>query len=206
MYEQLSFAVVACALLIPGYKVVTAQNLVHTVLWLGVMLAATAVLFVMLQAPFLAAIQIILYTGGLLTLMLFGVMLTQRDEGFTVIPNPTHRHGIAAVLAALTLGLFGWSIAHTEGLPDAPPQTIGASELGQLFFTHYALAFELLALLLLAATLGAIVLARKADAGNQEELMPQVPPRRPLPRPPQIARDPAPQTAHEAVPLQQAGE
>lgn len=185
MLERLSFAVVAIAILVPGFKVVTARNLVHTVLWLGVMLAATAALFVMLQAPFIAAIQLMLYTGGLLTLMLFGVMLTRRDEGFTVVPNPSHRRVIGGLFATAVFALLTLAIARTRELPaQLAGPAIDAQALGVLFFVGHALAFEVLALLLLAATLGAIIVARRSDAemhaGGEVS---RIPARKPLPEP-----------------------
>ena len=184
MFEQVGFTLVAGVLLGSGWRVVRSRNLVHTVLWLGMMLAATAVLFAMLQAPLLAAIQIILYTGGLLTLMLFGVMLTQRDAGFVTIPNAAHREGLAGFIASAGFGMFALAVLRTPELPDQRAAPMPVRELGALFFTHYVLAFEVLAVLLLAATLGAIVLARRADAGSAADAASlAVPARRPLPAP-----------------------
>ncbi len=184
MLEQVAFAVAALLLLSSGLKVVTSKNLVHTVLWLGCMLAATAVLFVLLQAPFLAAIQLILYTGGLLTLMLFGVMLTQRDEGFVTIPNPSQRRVAGGVLAVVAFAVVANAVHNTPSLPNVRSAQLPTAQVGQLFFTQYALAFEVLAVLLLAATLGAIVLSRRADAGVASETPgADVPARRALPDP-----------------------
>lgn len=169
MVEQIGFGVVALAMLFGGFKVVTTKNLVHTVLWLGLTLATTAVLFILLDAAFLAAIQIILYTGGVLTLMLFGVMLTHRDASFTGIQNPSHRTAPGFLLAVSVAAMLGGAIARTE-LPTTPagaPTT--TRELGVALFTDHVLAFEVLSLLLLGAVLGAIVLARKRDAGDENE-------------------------------------
>ncbi|HEX7481037.1 MAG TPA: NADH-quinone oxidoreductase subunit J [Polyangiales bacterium] len=183
MLDQVAFAVVALIMLAAAVKVVSSQNLVHTVLWLGVMLAGTSVVFVMLQAPFLAAIQLILYTGGLLTLMLFGIMLTQRDAASLTIPNPSHRRGFGALLGAAAFGMLAGAISKTPSLPNEHGAMPGTQELGRLFFTQNALAFEVLAVLLLAATLGAIVFARKADAGvPSESAGAEIPARRTLPR------------------------
>lgn len=182
MLEQLGFGIVAFALLFAALRAVTSQNLVHSVLWLALVLAATALLFALLRAPLLAAIQIILYTGGILTLMLFGVMLTQRDPERLVIPNDSRRRAWAGALAAATFALFAFAVVSTPSLPSQRGPAVPVREVGALFFTEFALAFELLALLLLAATLGAIVLSRRVDAGN-EAAAPAVPARRPLPPP-----------------------
>jgi NADH-quinone oxidoreductase subunit J len=185
MLEQLGFSVIAGAMLASGFKVATSRNLVHTVLWLGVMLAATAGLFVMLLAPFVAAIQLILYTGGLLTLMLFGVMLTQRDAGFTAVPNPVHRRAIAGLCAGSVFALCASAIVKTDLPADAGAPAIGVRALGELFFTVHALAFEILAVLLLAATLGAILFARRTDPAAHGEAgeLHALPARKPLPGP-----------------------
>lgn len=184
MLEQVSFVVVATVLLFAAFRVVTAKNLVHTVLWLGLTLAFTAVVFVLLRAPSMAAIQIILYTGGVLTLMLFGVMLTHRDAGFVTVQNPSHRFVPGALLALGVFAMMAGAITRTPALPDAAPVDITVQSLGESFFTTHVLAFEVLSVLLLAAVLGAIVLARKRDAGEDtEEKGPSLPTRKPLPEP-----------------------
>ncbi len=160
--EQLAFGLVAAVLLYSALRVVSDENLVHTVLWLGVTLATTAAAYVLLHAPFLAAIQIILYTGGALTLMLFGVMLTQRVESVEV-PNAAAGQGRAAVVAALLFGVIAAAVVKTPGLPDSPPIDVPVRALGKSFLTTHLLAFEVLSVLLLTAMVGAIVLARKAD-------------------------------------------
>jgi len=180
MLEQISFVIVSVSLLICASRVVTARNLVHTVLWLGITLALTAVVFVMLRAPFMAAIQIILYTGGVLTLMLFGVMLTHRDAGFVTVQNPSHRQLSGGLLAVSVFAMFAAGILRTENLPNTPGESTIAS-LGVTFFGEQVLAFEVLSLLLLAAVLGAIVIARKRDAGLEGEERPPIPARGPLP-------------------------
>ena len=86
---------VAALLIISAMGVVLSKNLVHGVFWLAGTLIATAAMYVFLEAPFLAGIQIVLYTGGVITLMLFGVMLTQRNPDVD-IPNPVARPGAAA--------------------------------------------------------------------------------------------------------------
>ncbi|MFO0690304.1 MAG: NADH-quinone oxidoreductase subunit J [Myxococcota bacterium] len=182
--ESISFAALAAATLVTALRVVTTTNLVHTVLWLGLMLAATAGLFLMLLAPFLAAIQLILYTGGVLTLMLFGVMLTHRDRGFTTVPNESRDRPRAAILAVTTFAVLAYGIVRTPDLPDAGPVVIDARRIGEAFLTRHVLAFEVLSLLLLAAVLGAIVLARKQDpTGHPEDEGPRIPARPVLARP-----------------------
>lgn len=165
---DLGFAVVALAILGSGYQVVASRNLVHTVLWLAVTLASTAVAFVLLEATFLAGIQILLYTGGVLTLMLFGVMLTNRDAGFVDVRNPRHRGFAGGVLAVAVLALLTGAILRSP-LPEARVPAPETRALGVSFLGEHVLAFEALSLLLLAAVIGAIVLSRRHDAGDPRE-------------------------------------
>jgi NADH-quinone oxidoreductase subunit J len=167
MLGQIAFAVVALALLVSALRVVTARNLVHTVLWLGLTLAVTAIVYVLLDAAFLAAIQIILYTGGVLTLMLFGVMLTHRDEGFVAVQNPSGRLVAGGLLAVSVFAMLAVAIVRTPSLPTTPAAPVNTQALGNAFLTEHVLAFEVLSLLLLVAALGAIVLARRKDAGEE---------------------------------------
>ncbi|MEW5743511.1 MAG: NADH-quinone oxidoreductase subunit J [Myxococcota bacterium] len=169
MLAQVAFGIVALALLGSASRVVTARNLVHTVLWLGLTLAVTAVAYILLNANFLAAIQIILYTGGVLTLMLFGVMLTHRDEGFVAVQNPSGRFVAGGILALAVFAMLAGAILRTPSLPATPAPPVTTEALGSAFLTEHVLAFEVLSLLLLVAALGAIVLARRKDAGEEGE-------------------------------------
>jgi NADH-quinone oxidoreductase subunit J len=178
MLEQGSFIVVSVLLLVSAAQVVTTRNLVHTVLWLGITLALTAVFFLFLRAPFMAAIQIILYTGGVLTLMLFGVMLTHRDASFVGVQNPSHRLVPGGVLALAVFLMLAAAIVRTPALPNHEPVEATVKGLGESFFTVHALAFEALSVLLLAAVLGAIVMARRRDAGDEREEGPAIAERR----------------------------
>lgn len=162
MMEQVAFGLIAAALLGTGLMAVTARNLVHSVLWLALALLSTAALYVWLDATFLAAIQVILYTGGVITLMLFGVMLTDQGQE-PGLPNLSHRKLAGAALAAIVFGILAAGI-HKAGLGAFPDQTaVGAQAIGRALLTEHLLAFEALSVLLLAAMLGAIVIARRRD-------------------------------------------
>ncbi len=159
---QIGFMVVAAVMLFSALRVASSHNLVHTVLWLATTLVSTAVAYVFLEAPFLAAIQLILYTGGVLTLMLFGIMLTQRNEGVEV-PNESAGRGRAFVVAAALFGLFTAAVLKTDTLPHAPGPPVPVEAIGKSVLGPHLLAFEVLSVLLLAVMVGAIVLARRHD-------------------------------------------
>jgi NADH-quinone oxidoreductase subunit J len=171
MAERIGFGIIAACLMLSALFVVGSRNLVRSVLWLAITLGTTAALFVFLGATFLAGIQILLYTGGVVTLMLFGVMLTRRHEGVFVENEtaPTRRVP-AALTAAALLGVIAGATYRTPGLPAAPGRRPTTEEIGRSFLTEHLLAFEVLSLLLLGAMIGAIVLSRKLDPGGERRI------------------------------------
>lgn len=169
MIAQGAFAGLSACLLGAGFMAVASRNLVHSVLWLALSLAATAGLYALLDAGFIAAIQIILYTGGVITLMLFGVMLTDQGNDSTtesldkMHTNKSRRRLPAALVATVTFGLLAASL--WQGAPRTTPATgfTTGKQIGASFLTTHLLAFEVLSVLLLAAMVGAIVIARRRD-------------------------------------------
>lgn len=169
MLGLVGFAAVAGLLLVAAVSVVFGSNLVHSVLLLAVLLFTTAVLFIILDAPFLAGIQVMLYAGGVVTLMLFAIMLTRRSGGVAVSNETVRARRLpAAFVCAGLFAVLGWSIHETTEFPDAGGGVLTTHQLGISLFSEQALSFEVLGALLLAATIGAIVLARKRDHGEPE--------------------------------------
>jgi len=162
----IAFGVAAACAVLSALAVVRSANLVHAVLWLGVTLLTTAVLYAMLGASFLAGVQVLLYVGGVVTLMIFGVMVTRRHGGAEpVLENA--RSGAAAIVASVLFLSVAWAVLATDGL-DAPvtlPAPVTAADLGRVLLRDHVLAFETISMLLLAAIIGAIVIARRNDAG-----------------------------------------
>ncbi len=166
MIESVAFALAAGCALSSALFVVRSPNLVHAALWLGVTLLSTAALYATLGASFLAGVQVLLYVGGVITLMLFGIMITRKHGGLAVrAESRGQRRG--AVAAAALFGVVADAIRRTDGL-DAPLGTTtapygGTEALGRSLIGEYVLAFEVLSLLLLVAIIGAIVIARRRD-------------------------------------------
>jgi len=161
MGDQVAFAVLGFATLSAAVMVVRAEDLVRGVLWLAVTLLGTAGLYATLDAGFLAAIQVLLYTGGVITLMLFAVLLTRRREG-PIPAGGVHRPVAGALAAATFFALVAFAVLRTDGLP-ARAGRVDPRALGLLLTSDLALPFEALSLLLLAGMVGAIVLARRQD-------------------------------------------
>ncbi len=169
------FALVGLLVLVASLFTVRSTKLVHAVLWLGVTLGATAVLFVQLGAPFLAGIQLLLYVGGVMTLMIFGVMLTRRaGDGELRTGERSAWRSVLALLGALALfAVLAGGIVGSTSLMRAASPTGDPAVLGKSLLTTHLLAFEALSALLLASMIGAIVLARRRDpdapAGESKE-------------------------------------
>jgi NADH-quinone oxidoreductase subunit J len=168
--DALAFGIVAGFALLSATAVVRSHDLVHAVLWLGVTLFVTAVLYAILGASFIAGVQVLLYVGGVVTLMIFGVMVTRRHDG------PDHRalgtrleDTASARAGAIALAIFGsiaWAVLATDGLDaPAPAAESSAADLGRALLHDHLLAFEAVSMLLLAAMVGAIVIARRRDQG-----------------------------------------
>jgi NADH-quinone oxidoreductase subunit J len=158
---QIIFLCAGAATLISGLFVVTARNLVHAALSLIVTLFSVAVLFVLLEAGFLAAVQVVLYIGAIAILIIFAIMLTRRvmqDAG----PQTNRQWWLGALIAAaLFAALFVIlrQVAYPEVTAAVPANSLEI--LGRSFVdpNQYMLPFELASVLLLAAMIGAIAVA-----------------------------------------------
>jgi NADH:ubiquinone oxidoreductase subunit 6 (subunit J) len=157
----LTFYVVAAILLVSSLAVVLLPNVIHSALSLALSFLAVAAIFVLLNAEFVAFVQILIYAGAVMVLLLFAVMLT-RHSGSPLSNLPNMQAKWAAVVAGLVfVGLAGSFVGTSWPVQaQALPADITAL-LGQLIFGKYVLAFEAASLLLLAAMVGAIVIARE---------------------------------------------
>lgn len=161
MIDWVVFGVLALTTLGGAVQTVRGGDLVHVVLWLALTLVGTAGLYAFLDAGFLAAIQLLLYTGGVITLMLFTVMLARRDGGGV----PAGGHAGVPRAALVVLGFFGVVVvAILGGGTRLGGGQVTAQQLGATVMEDLALPFEALSALLTAAMVGAIVLSRRKDA------------------------------------------
>lgn len=164
MIGTIAFAIVAASMLISALLVVSSKNLVRAVLWLGVTLTLTAALYAMLEASFMAGVQVLLYVGGVVTLMLFGLMLTRRHEGL-VVPADSGIPLRGILGAGAVFGLLASATTKSQLPQTTAPEATTAAALGKELLGTHLVAFEALSLLLLAVLIGAIVIARRRDFG-----------------------------------------
>ena len=141
--------------------VVFSTNFVRTTVWLFGALSAVAVLFFLLGANLLGAIQLIVYVGGVLILIVFGVMLTSKSPWMRFEPRPVEIIGGCAVCLVLLIGL-STILAQTDWSAGATVQQEGVTvaAFGRALLTDYLLPFEVASVLLLAVMVGAAYLAR----------------------------------------------
>lgn len=163
MSSELGFGLLAVLLVIfPAFRVVTCRDLVRGILWLAATLLGTAVLYALLHAPFLAGVQVLTYVGGVVTLMIFGVMVTRKHEATTFTIDGTAR--LRGALAALAFFVVvATAIFRTDLSSLTPVETPSTQDLALSLLDRYLLAFEVASVLLLAAIVSAVVLARRRD-------------------------------------------
>jgi NADH-quinone oxidoreductase subunit J len=151
-----------------GILTVTSKNLVHAALFLAVTLAGIAGVFLVLAADFLALVQLLVYVGAVAVLFLFGLMLTRAPIGREALDSQNRALGLKVagglfvVLAVLIVQAFG---DHPRADVAGPRVT----DIGIALFAEWVLPFELLSMLLLAALIGAILLARRESGDSGEE-------------------------------------
>src|SRR6186713_1888760 len=160
MLEALAFWIPAALLVASALAVVLSTNLFHSVLWLALALTCTAGIFLSLQADFLAAVQLLLYAGGIVTIVVFAIVVTQRLVGERI--TQTNRRITAGAVVALAFVAFVVNFISQQPLAATrQPLTADLTRaLGEGVLTRFVLPFELLGVLMLAAMLGAIYFAR----------------------------------------------
>ncbi|WP_260255887.1 NADH-quinone oxidoreductase subunit J [Streptomyces sp. 840.1] len=167
---EIAFVLVGIATLGAALVTVTTRQLVHAALWLIVALGGLAVEYLLLTAEFIAWVQVLIYVGSVVVLLLFGLMLTRAPIGRSPDADSENRWAALAVAVAAA-GTLVWVVVdafRTTWIElDGPAQ--GSTEAtGAFLFRHWVLPFEALSVLLLAALVGAVVLSRKAQEAKAQ--------------------------------------
>ncbi len=176
--ETAVFLVSAAIVLGGAIGVIASRNPVHAALSLVATLFGIAVLFIAQDADFLAAVQVIVYAGAIVVLFLFVIMLLGVDEAEDLTVDPlVGQRPLALIFSAAGLGLLLVALlagntaatgarGATEAISDSVPNI---EQLATVLFTDYVLAFEITAVLLTIAVVGAVVLSRNAPATADDE-------------------------------------
>ena len=172
--DQIVFLIVALVTLFSGLMVVTTRNLVHAALWLVATLFGVAITYALLNANFLAVVQVVVYIGAIAILFIFAVMLTRkdmRDQG----PQLNKNWWFGALLAVLTFGglfflLQGWN-GMSRTAAALPSGFDAVAELGNELVSPagYVLPFEVASVLLVAALVGAVYVAFNPRSGDSQK-------------------------------------
>ena len=166
--DLISFFIFAAIAVLASLGVIAQRNVMHGVMLLIVSFGALAGLYILLDAPFSAVTQIIIYAGAIMVLFLFVVMLLNAHTEDDVTPLAVGPHALK--LGALLSVLLGVEVAW--GLSNIPLATFGSdpgliskissvTAIGQALFTTYSFAFEVTSILILVAMMGAVVIAGK---------------------------------------------
>jgi NADH-quinone oxidoreductase subunit J len=159
--QEVAFGLLGIVALGSGLLVVTTRQMVHAALWLVVTLGALAGGYLVLTAEFVAWVQVLIYVGAVVVLLLFGIMLTRAPIGRSADLDSENRWlavpvAVATAAVLVTVVVQGFRTAYTPLRPGAG----SAQEMGAGVFRTWVLPFEVLSVLLLAALIGAIVLSR----------------------------------------------
>jgi NADH-quinone oxidoreductase subunit J len=161
--QNVAFWAIAVTMILAAFNVVQSRNVVRAALSLVIVLAGVAAQYILLAAEFTAVVQVLVYIGAVVVLFLFGIMLTRARIGHeSDLDNPVAARwvagvvslGVFAMLVALLRDAFGRSHIHV-----VVPTT--SEQVGDAIFSTYLVPFEVASVLLLAALVGAIVLARR---------------------------------------------
>ena len=164
--QNIGFGIIAAMMVVAALRVVTSKNVVHAALSLVAVMAGAAAQYLLLAAEFVAVTQVLVYIGAVMVLFLFGVMLTRAKLGKDTDLNNEKAWMYGAPVALLMLGVMVYVLV--DGFRDTKVAVSGTeaaagttSQISDLIFSAYALPFWALSFVLLAAVIGAIVLARK---------------------------------------------
>ncbi|MEB3321473.1 MAG: NADH-quinone oxidoreductase subunit J [Synechococcaceae cyanobacterium] len=161
--QQVCFLVLSATIVLGALGVVLLPSIVYSAFLLGGVFLAVAGLYLLLNASFVAAAQVLVYVGAVNVLILFAIMLVNKQETLGAIPGlPLRRLLSGAVCGGLFLLLLRVAFTNPWALPGPVPVGEEATvRIGEHFFSDYLLPFELASVLLLMAMIGAIVLARR---------------------------------------------
>ena len=158
--SQLAFCFFAAVVIIAAWRVVTTAEVARAAMALVIALAGLGPLFLLAGAEFIAVIQVLVYVGAVVVLFLFGIMLTQKP-GDVADPDYKRRWPGVLVAAVLFAGLWAGITQAVRRTPLDVSEPTTTNEVGRLLLSDQIIAFEAVSILLLAALIGSIAIARK---------------------------------------------
>ena len=160
---QVVFIILSIITLGAALAVVTSKNLFHSALFLILSFVGVAGLYILLEAGFLAVVQIMVYVGAIAILIIFAIMLTRRLMAKDLVQRNA-QWGISGLVAVLLFAVLGFVLLRVDWpVVEANVSSESISILGQELMSTYALPFEVASVLLLVALVGAIIIARERE-------------------------------------------
>jgi NADH-quinone oxidoreductase subunit J len=179
--QQIAFWATAIVMAASAVRVVTSKNVVHAALYLVITLAGVAAIYAQLTAEFVAWVQVLIYIGAVIVLLLFGVMLTRATIGREALDNEQRFVGLLAALALFGVTAGGMIDFFGDAKITFAGQPLGRTAvIGEQLFTRWVIPFEVVSIILLASLVGAVALARKDDARKPGSALQE------RPRPPRV--------------------
>jgi len=167
MTEAILFALFSVSAIVFAFNVVFRKNPVHCALFLVCVLLSLSGMFILLNAAFIAAIQILIYAGAIMVLFLFVVMLLN-VKGETPLLTPGAAKGFGFFFALIAFAELLWTVLTRGGAEGTPEQAVvlppgfgSPAEIGRILYTTWLFPFEVTSILLLIAVIGAVVLAKR---------------------------------------------
>ena len=160
MMSLVTFYCIAAVVLVSALLAVTLKNLFHSALFLALSLVGVAGIYLFLGAEFLAAIQVLIYVGAIVTLIIFVIMLTAKISD-TSIRQTNQQKFISFIVALSIFILLSSIILKKEIVHTFIRENVKVSDIGRELITTYGLPFEVISVVLLIALIGAIVLSRR---------------------------------------------
>lgn len=160
--EFVAFFVLAVIMISGAVLMISFTKVVHMVISMAAVFLGLGGMFVLLEAEFVAFVQVLIYAGAISILMVFGIMMTKHQAMQEEPVRPLHE-SLSAIAALCLFGILFYAIRITE-FPAGEPFQAGEDntmEIGKLLYTGYVIPFELVSVLLTVAFIGAIVIAKK---------------------------------------------
>jgi NADH-quinone oxidoreductase subunit J len=161
--QNIIFGILSLVMIVAAFRLVTTKNVVRAALFLAIVLAGVAAQFLLLAAEFVAVVQILVYIGAIVVLLLFGVMLTRAPIGKEADVDNEQRW-LGALVALFLLGALGAVLSDAWGTQKIDFEGTTIQRVGNVsdsIFGPYVIAFEVASVLLLAALVGAVAIARR---------------------------------------------
>ncbi|MFD1020104.1 NADH-quinone oxidoreductase subunit J [Thalassobacillus hwangdonensis] len=167
--ELLAFLILAMLAILGGILMINLTKVIHMLLSLVLTFLSIAGIYVLLSAEFVAAVQVLIYSGAITIIMIFGIMLTRHNDEQREKINPIRNLavGIGIILFFVAMYVPINSMSFGEQATDLHVEN--TKQIGEALYTKYVIPFELMSVVLLVALVGAIILAKKDDAQEAEE-------------------------------------